>query len=148
MYGRAGEHPYVIPAGLLKDVTDRGPLWDPRLNFYSYTYDYLNDTVRSSDLNPKAPTGWFKFMSHWGDKCYPLNDPRQYRIFGQYHYVNGPLGPRFKNLGRKKICQGNGHCVLKHWIPLKAKVKRGRQVGQGEEMSNEDMERLVPQTLR
>lgn len=113
MYGTPGDHPYVLPLGLLHDVTDRGPLWDPLQNVHSFTYDYLNRTLRASDLTPKAPVHWFYFRGHWGDKLYPLNDPRQYRFAGQYHYVNGPLGPMFKNLGRQRICQGNGPCVIK-----------------------------------
>ncbi len=43
MYATPGNHPYVLPFGMLKDVTDRGPLWDPSLNTYSYFYDYVAD---------------------------------------------------------------------------------------------------------
>ncbi|KAL9112559.1 MAG: hypothetical protein Q9227_003130, partial [Pyrenula ochraceoflavens] len=102
MYATPGTHAYILPWGLLHDVTDRGPLWDPALNVHSYTYDYLEDDLRSSNRTPTAPTEWFYFNGHWGDKFYPLSDSRQYRFAGQYHYVNGPLGPRFKNLGRRK----------------------------------------------
>ncbi|KAJ4303564.1 Vacuolar protein sorting-associated protein 62 [Kalmusia sp. IMI 367209] len=145
MYATSGVHPYILPGGILHDVTDRGPLWDPTLNLYSFTYDYKRDDLKSSNLTPQAPIGWFYFMGHWGDKFYPLSDPRQYRFLGQYHYVNGPLGPRFKNLGRKEICQGNGECVLKKWIGDKKSrphVKRYPMVGHGEEMSEEDMRRF------
>ena len=145
MYASAGVHPYVLPGGILHDVTDRGPLWDPTLNMYSYTYDYRYDDLKSSNLSPDAPIGYFYFQGHWGDKFYPLNDPRQYRFLGQYHYVNGPLGPRFKNLGRKEICQGNGECVLKRWIgDKKARpyAKRYSPIGRGEEISEEDMRRF------
>jgi hypothetical protein len=118
MYAEPGVHTYVLPFGLLHDVTDRGPLWDPALNVYSYTYDYKKDILRSSQLNPSAPISWFYFWGHWGDKLYTLDDPRQYRFVGQYHYVSGPLGPRFKRLGRKKLCQGadEQECKLRHWI--------------------------------
>lgn len=51
-------------------------------------------------------TGWFYFAGHWGDKFYPLGDRRQYRFGGQYHFVNGPLGPRWKHLGRPYVCPG------------------------------------------
>ena len=32
--------------------------------------------------------------------------------------MSGPLGPRFKNLGRRKVCQGGDEepCELKHWL--------------------------------
>ena len=116
MYATPGLHPYVIPWGLLHDQTDRGPLWDPLLNSHSYTYSLDEHKLRASTLAPKAPTNWFWFAGHWGDKYYPLSDPRQYRFAGEYHYVNGPLGPRFKNLGRKNVCQGNGPCRIKHWL--------------------------------
>jgi hypothetical protein len=144
MYGTAGTHPYVLPGGILHDETDRGPLWDPVKNLYSFTYDYQTDRLLASNLTPNAPVGWFYFAGHWGDKFYPLSDARQYRFVGQYHYVNGPLGPRFKNLGRQEICQGNGECVLKKWLGEKrdAPVKRYPHVGEGEEMSEEDARRV------
>ena len=143
MYATAGVHPYVLPGGILHDVTDRGPLWDPSMNMYSYTYDYQRDHLATSNLTPEAPIGFFYFAGHWGDKFYPLSDPRQYRFLGQYHYVNGPLGPRFKNLGRQQICQGNGDCVLKDTLESKGRrrMKRFPHVGEGEQMSDEDAER-------
>ncbi|KAH7075213.1 hypothetical protein FB567DRAFT_452873 [Paraphoma chrysanthemicola] len=144
MYATAGVHPYVLPGGILHDVTDRGPLWDPVQNLYSFTYNYQNDQLLTSNLTPTAPTSWFYFAGHWGDKFYPLNDPRQYRFLGQYHYVNGPLGPRFKNLGRQEICQGNGECILKKWVGDKRApiAKRFPDFGEGEEMSEEDARRV------
>jgi hypothetical protein len=141
MYATSGVHPYVLPGGILHDVTDRGPLWDPTLNLHSFTYDYQRDTLRSSNLTPQAPTGWFFFGGHWGDKFYPLSDPRQYRFLGQYHYVNGPLGPRWKNLGRKEICGGGDDCKLKRRLGEERSrpyVKRYPEVGEGEQMSEED----------
>ena len=39
MYATPGTHAYILPWGLLHDETDRGPLWDPSLNFFSYTYE-------------------------------------------------------------------------------------------------------------
>ena len=137
MYATSGLHPYVLPWGILHDETDKGPLWDPTLNSHTYTYDHRNDTLRSSTLTPKAPTGWFFFAGHWGDKFYPLGDKRQYRFAGQYHYVNGPLGPRFKNLGRKKICGGpdSEPCVIKNWLGGSARLKRYQSPGEGDELT-------------
>jgi hypothetical protein len=142
MYGTPGNHPYVLPWGLLHDVTDRGPLWDPTLNFHGYTYDYMNDTLRASSLTPYSPTGWFYFTGHWGDKFYPLSDRRQYRFVGQYHYVNGPLGPRYKNLGRNKICQGNGECLLKPVLSGN-ELKKWVSVGEGAELDEEQADILL-----
>ncbi|KAL4901936.1 hypothetical protein BDW74DRAFT_159240 [Aspergillus multicolor] len=126
MYATPGVHSYILPWGLLHDETDRGPLWDPLLNSHIYTYDHVNDTLRASTLNPTAPTEWFYFNGHWGDKFYPLGDHRQYRFAGQYHYVNGPLGPRFKHLNRRKVCQtpDDEPCVIKDFIGEKKRAKR------------------------
>ncbi|KAI9724912.1 MAG: hypothetical protein M1812_000188 [Candelaria pacifica] len=144
MYATSGRHTYILPFGLLHDQTDRGPLWDPLLNSHTYTYDYLSDTLRSSNITPQAPTNWFYFAGHWGDKYYPLSDKRQYRFAGQYHYVNGPLGPRFKNLGRKKVCQNNGVCIIKNWIGGFTRARRWKGVGEGDEMSERDVRRFLP----
>ena len=116
MYPTPGIHPYVLPWGLLHDESDRGPLWDPALNAHSYTWDLESKTLRSSTLDPKAPTEWFHFAGHWGDKYYPLSDPRQYRFAGQYHYVNGPTGPRFKRLDRKQVCAHGKGCHIRNWV--------------------------------
>ncbi|KAL4917458.1 hypothetical protein BDW62DRAFT_201698 [Aspergillus aurantiobrunneus] len=126
MYATPGVHSYILPWGLLHDQTDRGPLWDPLLNSHMYTYDHVNDNLRASMLNPSAPTEWFYFNGHWGDKFYPLGDRRQYRFAGQYHYVNGPLGPRFKHLDRHKVCQGpdEAPCIVKDFIGGKKRAKR------------------------
>lgn len=120
MYATPGIHEYILPWGLLHDETDRGPLWDPLQNAHAYTYNYLTDELIPSTHSPTAPTEWFYFNGHWGDKFYPLGDRRQYRFGGQYHYVNGPLGPRFKHLGRRKVCQGRYHdsCVIRNFIDV------------------------------
>ncbi|KAJ6016965.1 hypothetical protein N7451_000344 [Penicillium sp. IBT 35674x] len=134
MYATPDVHPYILPWGLLHDVTDRGPLWDPLLNKHAYTYDHANDTLRASTATPTSPTEWFNFRGHWGDKFYPLGDSRQYRFAGQYHYVNGPLGPRFKHLNRRKVCQGSNKadCVIKDWIGEPGRIPRWGSSGPGE----------------
>ncbi|PGH12517.1 hypothetical protein AJ80_06678 [Polytolypa hystricis UAMH7299] len=147
MYATPGTHSYILPWGLLHDRTDRGPLWDPALNSHVYTYDYKNDTLRASTVTPQAPTEWFYFAGHWGDKFYPLGDERQYRFAGQYHYVNGPLGPRFKNLGRQDACQSDETpCVIKNWIGEDRRVKRWAPVGEGEQISQQDINRFFGNT--
>ncbi|OQE20374.1 hypothetical protein PENSTE_c013G08871 [Penicillium steckii] len=134
MYATAGVHEYILPWGLLHDVTDRGPLWDPLQNKQAYTYESRNDTLLASTDNPQSPTEWFFFRGHWGDKFYPLGDHRQYRFAGQYHFVNGPLGPRFKHLGRRKLCQGpdRAACVIKDWIGDEVRSPRWTGSGPGE----------------
>jgi hypothetical protein len=145
MYASPGSHPYVLPFGLLADVTDKGPLWDPALNYLAYhlntsithnadahsisasgsrswwpsqdpfsllTPQSMAESLQPASNNPKAPLSWWWYNGHWGDKFYDLNDRRQWRFAGQYHYVNGPLGPRFKNLGRSRLCQSRGPCRI------------------------------------
>ncbi|CAD6499840.1 BgTH12-03946 [Blumeria graminis f. sp. triticale] len=138
MYPTAGRHPYILPFGLLADLTDRGPLWDPALNYMAYHYNTsithnvdarssrdstptfnstslhpkLNASFQPASCNPSAPLGWWWYSGRWGDKFYRLRDWRQWRFFGQYHYVNGPFGPRFKNLGRAKVCQSGHVCRI------------------------------------
>lgn len=135
MYAQPGKHPYVLPFNMLADVTDKGPLWDPAHNYLGYHYntsithdvdaqasssstdkdvqaqDHTN-SFQPAASNPKAPVGWWWFNGHWGDKFYELSDRRQWRFAGQYHYVNGPLGPKFKNLGRSRVCQSRGTCTI------------------------------------
>ncbi|KAH7149292.1 hypothetical protein B0J13DRAFT_583965 [Dactylonectria estremocensis] len=117
MYAMPNKHSYILPFGLLKDLTDKGPLWDPTLNNYAYHYDYTKEYGEDTDelrepqglvpaaSNPHAPTSWFHFRGRWGDEVYSLADRRQWRFFGQYHYVTGPDGPKFKTLDREKMCQ-------------------------------------------
>ena len=112
MYATPGVHRYVLPFGLLSDHTDKGPLWDPLQNMYAYEYDFDTDRVYRSHATPDAPLEWLYYDGRWGDKGYRMEDGRQYRFAGQYHYVSGPLGPRFKNLGRVTICEGAGDCIL------------------------------------
>jgi hypothetical protein len=115
MYAMPGNHPYVLPFSMLKDVTDRGPLWDPARNLRGYWYDYTvtkdAEGLEPVKENPDAPTDWFHYQGPWGDKFYRLDDTRQWRFFGQYHYVTGPRGPKFKNLGRERVCQ-NWRCRI------------------------------------
>lgn len=138
MYATPGAHPYVLPFGILHDQTDRGPLWDPLLNSHTYTYSPHKDDLRASNVTPRAPVEWFYYAGHWGDKYYPLNDERQYEFAGQYHYVTGPLGPRFKNLNRRKVCQGRytDPCVIKNWL-IPAPVKYWDGMGNGENRSED-----------
>lgn len=150
MYATPGGHPYVLPLGLLHDQTDRGPLWDPALNSHTYTYNHTSDILRASTLTPSSPTEWFYFNGHWGDKFYPLDDSRQYEFLGEYHYVNGPLGPRFKHLGRRKLCQGRDTdpCVIRKYLPREHSLDEfweAEEVGEGEDWKGDERD---PRGLR
>ena len=134
MYPTPGIQDYVLPFRILRDQTDKGPLWDPLLNIYSYHYntslaagtDYTIRNLRSppdsqantltpSSLTPNAPTSWFYYGGHWGDKYYPHSDHRQYQLGTEKAYVSGPFGPRFKALGRRTVCPRDS-CVIKDSI--------------------------------
>lgn len=139
MYALPGEHPYVLPFGLLRDQTDKGPIWDPAKNYYGYHYDYIEDreeerqmdvlgaeakrnetaykSLIPADVNPGLATSWFHFEGPWGDETYGLGDARQWRLFGQYHYITGPFGPKFKFLDREKVCQTD-RCRILHSLDL------------------------------
>lgn len=130
MYATPGKHPYVLPFGLLADVTDKGPMWDPAQNYLAYHFNTsithnmdarsFQTATSTEDMdrlqpalnNPKAPMSWWWYRGRWGDKFYELGDIRQWRFVGQYHYVNGPFGPSYKNLGRSKPCQSGGSCTI------------------------------------
>jgi hypothetical protein len=148
MYATPGIQPYVLPFHILHDTTDRGPLWDPAMNLYAYHYnttladgydrgirnnpsappppaaimDAQKNTLSPSSLTPHAPTSWFYFGGHWGDKYLPANDKRQYELGHEKAYVSGPAGPRFKALGRRTVCPNPNKCKIKdsiaprHWL--------------------------------
>ena len=123
MYSTPGLHPYVLPLGLLHDQTDRGPLWDPSMNLHAYKYNLAANHLVPSTRTPSAPVNWFYYIGRWGDKAYPLDDRRQYRFAGQKHYESGPLGAQFKRLGRKTVCQSDGPCHVRYWLPPMGEVK-------------------------
>ena len=88
-YPSVGQHPHDLPYTILSDFTDRGPLWNPSLNYLGYTY--------GSGLS---------FRGHWGDDSLPGNDSRQvYSFIGGYKYIGGPTGPLSKHLLRLEPCQ-------------------------------------------
>ena len=123
-YATQGKHSHVIPnwnwpIGLLEDLCDRGTLWDPTLGAYFYRFDAPAKvfTPYSSGFPPgeegdgeaapnrQAPTGWLRFLGHWGDQAYPLTDPRQHgkNIGDNLKYEGGPTGPADKRLDRTDV---------------------------------------------
>ncbi|KAJ5816362.1 Vacuolar protein sorting-associated protein 62 [Penicillium robsamsonii] len=110
-YAIAGTHDHAIPgfnlpAGFLMDYTDRGILWDPVLNAYTYTYD--KTTAAFEAVNSEDPVVWLDFNGKWGDDQ-PPNEPE---IFGEAKNVGGPNGPKFKGLDRQKVCPSKSCFVL------------------------------------
>lgn len=95
-----------LPAGFLVDYADRGLMWDPVFNAYSYTYNTTTRTFEAA--SPGAPMGLVNFNGKWGDDQ-PPNEPS---IFGEAKYVAGPNGPKFKQLDRKHVCPSTPCIVL------------------------------------
>ncbi|KAJ6117423.1 Vacuolar protein sorting-associated protein 62 [Penicillium capsulatum] len=110
-YAIAGSHDHTIPgfnlpAGPLVDYSDRGTLWDPTLNAYSYSYDPATATFEAG--SDESPVAWLNFNGKWGDD----QPPHEPSIFGQAKYVAGPNGPKFKKLDRGEVCPSSPCVVL------------------------------------
>lgn len=122
---RAHDHtiPSVnLPVGFLMDYTDRGVLWDPVLNAYSYIYHPSTATFETANLD--FPLGWLNFNGQWGDD----KPPHEPEIFGEAKYVAGPNGPKFKNLVRKHVCPSTP-CIV---FPFRMLAEDGtsRRIGE------------------
>jgi hypothetical protein len=129
-YAIAGGHDHVIPnfnlpGGVLVDETDRGIFWDPLLGAYYYKYDAGANSFTAYDGS--APTSWLKFSGRWGDQEYPTSDKRQFKIFGQAKFVDGPTGPADKQLNRSNVCPDNGEtCILRGLLVPRSVATDGR----------------------
>lgn len=77
-------------------------------------YDTNSKCITNSQ--PRDPLDWLAFTGRWGDKQYPDNDPGQFCFLGidaLCKYTNGPTGPAFKQLQRKKVCpDGQKTCIV------------------------------------
>jgi hypothetical protein len=77
---------------------------------------YLSKCLETSDSHTRDPVDWLAFNGHWGDKQYPDNDPDQFCFLGidaLCKYTNGPTGPAFKQLQRKKVCpHSQKNCIV------------------------------------
>ncbi|KAH3661615.1 hypothetical protein OGAPHI_006463 [Ogataea philodendri] len=106
-YASTGQHSHDLPYSILSDFTDRGPLWNPSLNFLGYTYDGTSVTfANGSHAGREQKFGnWLKFVGYWGDKKLPPDDPRQRWSPFEWKYIGGPCGPMCKNLLRISPCQ-------------------------------------------
>lgn len=110
-YPSVGQHPHDLPYTILSDFTDRGPLWNPSLNYLCYSFDGKH-VYPGNNSNPKHVGrewdygNWLSFSGHWGDDTLSRKDSRQvYSFIGGYKYIEGPTGPLSKNLMRLKPCE-------------------------------------------
>lgn len=119
-YATPGDHNYEhIPFDILKDQTDKGPLWDVTKNYRGFWYDPPNGVVSHS---PGAGIGgsvqllegsrWLNFSGFWGDKKWPTSRFGQYCVGTECLIGDGPTGPLFKNLGRTVPCQDERKCPV------------------------------------
>ncbi|KNC96105.1 uncharacterized protein SPPG_08494 [Spizellomyces punctatus DAOM BR117] len=111
--GDKGKHPYILPFGLLADITSDAKTafqWDPARFYRAYCMSDGHFTAVPGTTLPD--TDWLAWPGTWGDQQYPRSDKRQYELFGQWHYVSGPSGPAFKNLGRTQICENESKCSV------------------------------------
>jgi len=110
-YALPGTHDHTIPglnlpAGPIEDHADAGPIWDPTLSAYYYTFDPQSSKFTAYD-NATTPVEWLYFKGNWGDEKYPKSDPRQECFLGVEalcKFSGGPTGPGDKDLDRKRVC--------------------------------------------
>lgn len=123
IYPTVGKHDHTIPnldlpiPFLLVDETDAGPIYDPVLSSYYYTYaaaastpDPWAGTFTPISPSPAStPTSFLHFTGRWGDAEYPETDPRQKGkgLFSFKKFVGGPTGPTDKQLVRAQVWPQN-----------------------------------------
>jgi hypothetical protein len=118
LYATPGPHDHTIPnlnlptPLLLVDETDDGPLYDPILASFYYSYTGPSISAPNGKLtaySPEDPVGYLNFTGKWGDMEYPEDDSRQKGkgLLGFKKYVGGPTGPLDKQLIRKEVWPQN-----------------------------------------
>jgi hypothetical protein len=133
-YPTPGDHPLPlggivlgtgIPIPPLTDHTDDGILWDPLSNAFFYRFDNGSQTFTA--YNGQDPTAWLNFNGIWGDVQLPINATGQIDLLGQIKFVNGPTGPKDKNLGRISVCDEKDvkTCVVQTGLPAIVTVAQG-----------------------
>lgn len=117
------------PGGVLYDQTDSGSVWNPSMNYLSYTFDG-NKTYIGKGNNDKNHLGreekygnWLYFSGYWGNRRLSTKDRRQREYLSKlYKYVDGPSGPLTKNLMRISPCpNGDSLQWWKYWARCNVK---------------------------
>lgn len=91
----------AIPAQVVYDVTSNGPLWDPTLSAYYYTFSA--DTKKFTSVKD-APVNYLYFQGQWGDQEYGDDHPGQLKFMDYHKWTSGPTGPLDKHLDREEVC--------------------------------------------
>lgn len=129
-YASVGQYSHDVPFFFmpLSDFTDRGPMWDPVLNYYAYQLHTGEDSQTPRPLDARSReigAQWLMFAGKWGDKQLPGDDPRQKWCPVQWRYIDGPLGPLFKNLERTSLCPSFKAWNVWHGCPPRRWIKKG-----------------------
>ncbi|KAJ4992948.1 vacuolar protein sorting-associated protein 62 [Stagonosporopsis vannaccii] len=128
IYARAGSIDHTIPnlntslPFLLVDQCAAGPVFDPTLTSYVYSYTAPAPSPRSLEVDERgtfapltpsspSPAGWLYFAGRWGDETYPASDPRQSNLVTFHKFEGGPTGPAFKDLRRERVWPANSHAA-------------------------------------
>lgn len=110
-YPSTGQHAHDLPWSILNDFTDRGPLWNPKMNYLAYTFDPSSDKLTYANGSipfREAEYGdWLLYDGTWGDPLLNETDPRQVWAPApfEWRYIDGPTGPLTKHLERTSPCQ-------------------------------------------
>jgi hypothetical protein len=79
MYPQPGQQNYTGLPVAIYDVTDKGHLWDPTLNYKSFSFSNENGFSYTADtpikLQSRQRLGWLKFLGYWGDQKPELSNP-------------------------------------------------------------------------
>ena len=86
---------------MVYDVTSNGPLWDPTLSAYYYTFSA--DTKKFTSVKD-APVNYLYFQGQWGDQEYGDDHPGQLKFMDYHKWTSGPTGPFDKHLDREEVC--------------------------------------------
>jgi hypothetical protein len=93
---------------VVNDFTSPGPIWDPTLSAYYYSYTASSDTNGTFvGSDSSTPAAWLYYFGRWGDEQYPDSDPRQVNLGNlniTWKYESGPTGPLDKSLNRTDVC--------------------------------------------
>jgi hypothetical protein len=104
-----------IPPNMVFDRTSHGPMWDPTLSAYYYTFS--TETKKFTAAKDDAPLGYLYFEGQWGDPEYPDGHPGQQSFQGYHKWTGGPRGPLDKYLDRDPVClPTRTECIIKSSI--------------------------------
>ncbi|KAA1130921.1 Vacuolar protein sorting-associated protein 62 [Puccinia graminis f. sp. tritici] len=79
MYPQPGQQNYTGLPVAIYDVTDKGHLWDPTLNYKSFFFSNEHGFSYTADtplkLQSRQRLGWLRFLGYWGDQKPELSNP-------------------------------------------------------------------------